>query len=197
MGILDPKPASRAEINSTIDHRTFSGYVDPADASILRMSYYDVNAADYVGDAILADIPAVAPEAAVLKSIKTVVLGADGKVPAAALPANIGGGSSISGTARKDLTIGTGFVKPAWGRQPSYSVLLGDAHLVGHLTPGTSSFIVGAVVVTGGSWAAGVKVTASSDTGKVLLVSTATTLQIDTILTGSAPAWLSFDGVIV
>ncbi|GAA3405080.1 hypothetical protein [Pseudarthrobacter polychromogenes] len=175
----------------------FQGYIDPLNRDVLQLSYYDTNAADLVGDTVLADIPAVDPAQAVLTSLRTVVL-KDGKVPAAVLPAVTGGtGGSVSGTSRKDLVLGAGFTKPSWGRQPSFTVLLGEAHLAGHLAPGTSDFIVGAVIATGGTWAAGIKAIAATDTGRVLLRSTATTLEIDSILTGSAPAWLSLDGVIV
>jgi hypothetical protein len=203
MGIMDfrkvpdaalPTRLTETSLNATIAHRTFQGYVDPNDAAVLNLSYFDINAADVVGDAILADFPAVDPEDAVLTSLRTVVL-EDGMVPASLLPESTGG--SVSGTARTVLTLGTGFTKPSWGRDPSYTILLGDAHLAGHMTTGTSSFIVGAVVLTGGVFTSGVKAIASSDTGKVLLKSTATTLEIESILTGSAPTWLSFDGVIV
>lgn len=183
---------TQTAVATAVEKLSFQGFVDPMIPTILRLSYYDKNAADVVGDTVLDTIPDVPIENAVHTLLSTAVL-EGGKLPASLLP-TIG---TATGTTRKALTLGTGFVLPAWGRQPSYSVVVGDAHLAGHLAPGSSDLIVGAVVVTGGAWTAGVKATAATDTGRVLLRSTATTLEIESILTGSAPTWLSLDGVIV
>lgn len=118
-------------------------------------------------------------------------LDGDGKIPAQFIA-----GSTVTVT-KTNLTPATGFGVPTWGTAPE-SILIGtDRHLIGHIQRGSADIVANAVLVSGATLTAGKKVVAVSETGAVLLRTTATAIEVAEILSGAAPEWVSLDGVIV
>lgn len=117
---------------------------------------------------------------------------ATGKIHTDFIPAGASGAS-----ARVALTIATGFVVPTWGSNPTTSTIGTDQHLAGHISRGAADIIANAILISGGTFTAGKKVVVDSETGSVLLRTTATAIEVAQLLVGAAPQWISLDGVIV
>lgn len=103
-----------------------------------------------------------------------------------------GGGGVATG-----LEVAAGFAVPAWGQSPVSHSTGSALMLTGHVEAGAASFETGATVITGSGWQVGQKVTAHSPDGLVLLVTTATGIDVDTVLSGGTVPWLSLDGAVV
>ncbi|WP_331436424.1 hypothetical protein RND64_04355 [Gordonia sp. w5E2] len=163
-------------------------FLDPSDSGVLRVVAADGGVSkNPVGDTVGDDMHG---------GSTTFVAGALPLLVGGQIPAKYGGGGTLS-SARTNLTIGTGFATPSWGVAPSVMTVSTDKHLRGQIAAGSSSIVAGAVLTTGGTWTAGVKATAVTDTGVVLLLTTATQITVSQILAGSSPAWVSLDGVIL
>jgi hypothetical protein len=117
------------------------------------------------------------------------VLDQAGKIPTGYLPTTV--------TTSAALTVAVGFVTASWGAAPARATWLGQSLLSGHVAADTATIAPGAVLVTGGAWTTGTKTVAITDTGTVLLRSTATALEVDRILSGTTPTWVSLDRIIL
>lgn len=191
---MDPVTLGMAKADAKKRYGAFRAmvYLDPSDKGVLRFAAQDGGLGEnLVGDVVGDDLGGGTPT---LVRGSAALLGPDGKIPAK-YGGSGGGGGTVSGS-RTNLTVATGFAVPAWGVTPSTMTVGPDRHLAGHIARAAADIVVSAVLCTG-TFTAGKKSTAVTDTGVVLLVTTSTQITVSQILVGASPTWVSLDGVIV
>lgn len=188
--VLDPLVNAKNE--AAVKALAFTGNVSPDDSSILLLSYLDVAGTVFYPATYPTSYPERDPDAAVQKTVKAALLGTDGKIPD-----RLGGGGGSISPVRTALTIATGFIVPSWGSTPSRMTIGPDIHLAGNIGRGAADILANAILCTGGVFTPGRKATATTDTGTVLVRTTNTTIEVDQILSGASPQWVTLDGVIV
>jgi hypothetical protein len=120
----------------------------------------------------------------------------EGRIPLALMPNGYAPGG---GAVAVPMSIATGFTPTAWGQFPAaYSA--GEAvFLSGQIAAGAADIEPGVLLATAapGVWAADKRVTVQTPTGVVLLLTTATGLVVEQILSGGSAPWVNLDGAVI